>query len=114
MTTSLPGCCIFCGLEISFRNILTAPLSSGQRWRVVCPHCKNRNYMHFVADYIICLCALLLAFILVSQAAASLDATSGRSATLLAFCAVLVTYIPLRGAINYAYLRVGRFRKRWI
>ena len=114
MTSSVPGCCIFCGFEIPFRSILIAPLSSGQRWRVACPHCKNRNYMHFAADYFICLCALLLAFILVSHAASGLDATSGKSTKPLAFCAVLATYIPLRGVLNYAYLRVGRFRKRWI
>ena len=111
MAANLPGSCAFCGTDIPFKRILIAPLTSGRRWSVAYPSCGNRNYMHVLADYLICFAVLLLAFHLVGKIADSTDPLNGEHSTLLGFGAALLLYVPFRGATNYAYLRIGRLRK---
>lgn len=111
MTSNLPGCCASCGTNIPFKSILIAPIVSGRRWSVDCPHCGNRNYMHVLADYVICFAILLLVFFLVGKIAGGTDTLNEKSTELLGYGAALLLYVPLRGAMNYLYLRVGKFRK---
>lgn len=111
MTSNFPGCCAFCGKNIPFKTVLMAPLTSGRRWNVTCPHCDHRNYMHILPDLFICLAVLLFSFSLVAKLAARSGIPNVEHDALIGFGAALLFYIPIRGAMNYAYLRIGKFHK---
>jgi hypothetical protein len=70
--------------------------------------------MHVLADYVICFAILLLAFFLVGEIAGGTDTPNEKSTELLGYGAALLLYVPLRGATNYLYLRVGKFHKNRI
>lgn len=112
MTPHRSGSCANCEELIPFSRIFVAPLTSGKRWAVSCPHCGESNYLHAIPDLLICLCALLLSLQIAAVLWGTSDAPRTEWDSVLGFAVVMLIYIPLRATANFLYLRVGIFHTR--